>query len=380
MSYFYLTFHDATLYVDKKSLNAEVKKHLEKNQITVKGYEDIYKDLKHVKEKNVLLDPAIVNAALISAFPKKVSFVEDANPTELMKAIKNEVEQENTRLAHIKDGVAVTKFIYWLKQNIGKTEITEVSAAEKLLEFREAQEHFIDVSFDTIAAYGFHGAIVHYEATPETDIPLEPKGLLLLDSGAQYQDGTTDITRTIALGELTDEQRHIYTLVLKGHIQLELCKFPAGASGTQMDILARMDMWREGFNYLHGTGHGVGYLLSIHETSARISWQGLNEAAWKLEHGMVVTNEPGIYVQDSHGIRLENELLVRRDVENEYGQFMYFEVLTYVPFDLDAIVTSLLREDEKSQLNAYHKLVFDTVSPYLNDDERTWLKIYTRAI
>jgi len=381
MSYFYLTFHDATLYVDKKSLNAEVKKHLEKNQITVKGYEDIYKDLKHVKEKNVLLDPAIVNAALISAFPKKVSFVEDANPTELMKAIKNEVEQENTRLAHIKDGVAVTKFIYWLKQNIGKTEITEVSAAEKLLEFREAQEHFIDVSFDTIAAYGPNAAMMHYEATPESYSVLEPKGFLLVDSGGHYLEGTTDITRTIVLGPLTEHEREAYTLTVRSHLRLLDAHFPDGATGQNLDILARGPMWDLGLDYRCGTGHGVGHILNVHEGPNSFRWRMTDRMrVWPLKPGMITTDEPGLYVEDELGVRIESELLCVEDQKTEYGQFYKFENLTFCPIDLDAIDVDKLTYLERKSLNDYHKAVYEKLAPLLTKEEAEWLKHETREV
>ena len=381
MSYFYLTFHDATLYVDKKSLNAEVKKHLEKNQITVKGYEDIYKDLKHVKEKNVLLDPAIVNAALISAFPKKVSFVEDANPTELMKAIKNEVEQENTRLAHIKDGVAVTKFIYWLKQNIGKMEITEVSAAEKLLEFREAQEHFIDVSFDTIAAYGPNAAMMHYEATPESYSVLEPKGFLLVDSGGHYLEGTTDITRTIVLGPLTEHEREAYTLTVRSHLRLLDAHFPDGATGQNLDILARGPMWDLGLDYRCGTGHGVGHILNVHEGPNSFRWRMTDRMrVWPLKPGMITTDEPGLYVEDELGVRIESELLCVEDRKTEYGQFYKFENLTFCPIDLDAIDVDKLTYLERKSLNDYHKAVYEKLAPLLTKEEAEWLKHETREV
>ena len=381
MSYFYLTFDKAVLYVDKKSLNAEVKKHLEKNQITVKGYEDVYKDLKHVKERHVLMNPDIVNTALVAAFPKKVAFVEDVNPTELMKAIKNEVEQENTRQAHIKDCVAVTKFIYWLKHTIGKEEITEVSAAEKLLDFRKAQENFLDVSFDTIAAYGPNAAMMHYEATPEKYSVLEPHGFLLVDSGGHYLEGTTDITRTIVLGPLTEHEREAFTLTVRSHLRLLDAHFPDGATGQNLDILARGPMWDLGLDYRCGTGHGVGHILNVHEGPNSFRWRMTDRMrVWPLKPGMITTDEPGLYVEDELGVRIESELLVVEDQKTEYGQFYKFENLTFCPIDIDAIDVDKLTYLERKSLNDYHKAVYTKISPFLSKAEAEWLKEVTREI
>ena len=291
-----------------------------------------------------------------------------------MKTVKNETEIAGFRSAMLKDGIAMTRFLYWLSGYIGKPEIselTEISIDRKLTGLRAEQPLYRDISFDTIAGYGEHAAIVHYEATPETDIPLQPKGMLLLDSGAQYLDGTTDITRTIALGPLTEEMKRVYTLVLKGHIQIELCKFPSGASGTQIDILARQAMWREGLNYLHGTGHGVGTYLNVHEGPHQFRME------WKpapLVAGMTITDEPGIYLPGRCGARTENTLLIVPYKETEFGKFLQFESLTLCPIDKAPILIDMLLPEEIDWLNDYHQCVFDTLSPYLSNDETDWLR------
>ena len=291
-----------------------------------------------------------------------------------MKTVKNETEIAGFRNAMLKDGIAMVKFLKWLSAYVGKPEISElseISIDQRLTAFRAEQPLYRDISFDTIAGYGPHGAIVHYEATPETDVPLQPKGMLLLDSGAQYLDGTTDITRTIALGPLSDEEKRAYTLVLKGHIQIELCKFPSGASGTQIDILARKDMWREGLNYLHGTGHGVGTYLNVHEGPHQFRME------WKpapLVAGMTITDEPGIYLEGKFGVRIENTLLMIPYKETAFGKFLQFESLTLCPIDKTPIVRSMLLPEEIDWLNAYHQHVFDTLSPHLDDDETVWLR------
>ena len=381
LCYAIITLDCVHLFINEAKLSAEIKREFDNHNILLHPYNDVYAFTKNLSsDEVVLLDPARLNYTLYSSIPDSVKRVEQLNPCILMKAVKNDVEIENIKKAHVKDAVAHTKFMYWLKNTIGKETITELSASDKLYNFRKEQEHFLWPSFDPISAFGSNAAMCHYSSSEETNVELKEGSLYLSDTGGNYMEGSTDITRTYAVGEISASLKHDFTNVLRGNLALSNAKFLYGCTGQNVDILARQYLWNDGLDYKHGTGHGVGYLLSIHETSARISWQGLHEATWKLEYGMVVTNEPGLYVEGSHGIRLENELLVRKGLENEYGQFMYFEVLTYVPFDLDAIDTSLLREDEKSQLNAYHKLVFDTVSPYLNDDERTWLKTYTRAI
>lgn len=381
LCYAIITLDCVHLFINEAKLSAEIKREFDNHNILLHPYNDVYAFTKNLSsDEVVLLDPARLNYTLYSSIPDSVKRVEQLNPCILMKAVKNDVEIENIKKAHVKDAVAHTKFMYWLKNTIGKETITELSASDKLYNLRKEQEGFLWPSFDPISAFGSNAAMCHYSSSEETNVELKEGFLYLSDTGGNYMEGSTDITRTYAVGEISASLKRDFTNVLRGNLALSSAKFLYGCTGQNVDILARQYLWNDNLDYKHGTGHGVGYLLSIHETSARISWQGLNETAWKLEHGMVVTNEPGIYVQDSHGIRLENELLVRRDVENEYGQFMHFEVLTLVPFDLDAIDVSMLRDDEKMQLNNYHKLVFDTVSPYLNSGEREWLKIYTRAI
>ena len=300
--------------------------------------------------------------------------MEEESPVKRMKTVKNEREIAGFRSAMLKDGIAMAKLLYWLSGYSGKSSVsglTELSVSAKVEALRSEQPLYRDISFDTIAAYQAHGAIVHYEPTPETDIPLKPEGFLLLDSGAQYLDGTTDITRTIPLGPLTEEQKHIYTLVLKGHIQIELCKFPSGTSGTQLDVLARQALWREGLNYLHGTGHGVGTYLNVHEGPHQIRME------WKpapLVAGMTVTDEPGIYLAGKFGVRIENTLLVTPYKETEFGKFLQFDSLTLCPIDKAPILTDLLTQEELDWLNAYHQRVFDTLSPHLNQEEADWLR------
>lgn len=369
------------LFINETKLSEEIKCKFAANNILLHPYNDIYEFTQKLSSYEViLLDPSRLNYTLYHSIPDSVKCVEQLNPCILMKAVKNDTEIENIKKAHIKDAVAHTKFMYWLKNTIGKETITELSASDKLYNLRKEQEHFLWPSFDPISAFGSNAAMCHYSSSEETNVEFKEGFLYLSDTGGNYMEGSTDITRTYAVGEISASLKRDFTNVLRGNLALSNVKFLYGCTGQNVDILARQYLWNDNLDYKHGTGHGVGYLLSIHETSARISWQGLHEATWKLEHGMVVTNEPGLYIEGSHGIRLENELLVRKGLENEYGQFMHFEVLTYVPFDLDAIDTSLLREDEKAQLNAYHKLVFNTVSPYLENDEIKWLETYTRAI
>ncbi len=374
--------HDCVhLFINDAKLSDEIKRDFAHNNILLHPYNDIYAFTKNLSsDEVVLLDPDRLNYALYNSIPENVKQVEKLNPCILMKAVKNDVEIENIKKAHIKDAIAQTKFMYWLKNTIGKEIITELDASDKLEHFRSQQENYLWPSFAPISAFGPHGAIVHYSSSLETNIELTEGGLFLMDTGANYMEGSTDITRTFAIGEISNELKSDYTNVLRGNLALAKAKFLHGCTGQNVDILARQYLWNNHVDYKHGTGHGVGYLLSIHEASASISWQKAEATARTLENGMIVTDEPGLYIEGSHGIRLENELLVRKGLNNEYGQFMHFEVLTYVPFDLDAIDASLLRDDEKAQLNKYHKLVFDTVSPYLNNDERKWLELYTRAI
>ena len=369
VSYLLLSSKDVTLYINKVKLSPEVVAYLKAEGVGVAPYEDISKGLKDYFEYNILLDPHEVNYALYKSAVREV--VEEESPVKRMKTVKNEREIAGFRSAMLKDGIAMVKFLKWLSEYSECSEYSEISVSDKLEALRAEQPLFRGISFDTIAGYQAHGAIVHYEATPETDIPLKHEGFLLLDSGAQYLDGTTDITRTIALGPLTEEQKRVYTLVLKGHIQIELCKFPSGASGTQLDVLAREALWREGLNYLHGTGHGVGNYLNVHEGPHQIRME------WKpapLVAGMTVTDEPGIYLAGKFGVRIENTLLVTPYKETEFGQFLQFESLTLCPIDKSPIIADMLLPEELSWLNAYHQRVFDTLSPHLSPSESIWLR------
>lgn len=368
VSYLLISSTTATLYIDKVKLTPEVEAYLKAEGVGVDDYENVTRGLKDYFEYNILLDPDEVNHALYKAV--KCEVVEAESPVKRMKTVKNEQEIAGFRSAMLRDGVAMVKFLRWLKPAVEVGGQTEISIDRKLTALRAEQPLFRGISFDTIAAYDAHGAIVHYEATPETDLPLRPEGLLLLDSGAQYLDGTTDITRTIALGPVTDEQRRIYTLVLKGHIQIELAKFPSGISGTQLDVLAKQAMWRDGLTYLHGTGHGVGTYLCVHEGPHQIRME------WKpapLVSGMTVTDEPGIYLPNRFGVRIENTLLITPYRETEFGQFLQFESLTLCPIDTAPILVNMLTPEELDWLNTYHQTVYDRLSPLLSADERQWL-------
>ena len=377
VSYLLISTTSATLYINKEKLTPEVEAHLESQGVKMAGYDDVRKGIKEYAEYNILLDPNETNYTL-SRLVDVQEVIRHKSPIPAMKAIKNEAEIRGYRSAMLKDGIALVKFLRWLKPAVEAGGQTEISIDKKLTSLRAEQPLFRDISFDTIAGYGAHGAIVHYEATPETDIPLEPHGLLLLDSGAQYQDGTTDITRTIALGPVSDYEKHIYTLVLKGHIQLEICKFPSGASGTQMDILAREAMWREGLNYLHGTGHGVGSYLSVHEGphQFRLEWM----PAPFLEN-MTVTDEPGIYLAGQFGVRIENTLLISHYKDTEFGKFLQFESLTLCPIDTTPVVKEELLPEEVAWLNEYHQHVYDVLAPHLDDEgDKEWLRKATMPI
>ncbi|MBO5594010.1 MAG: aminopeptidase P family protein [Prevotella sp.] len=371
VSYLLISTKDVTLYINKVKLQSEVLAYLKNEGVGVAPYEDVKKGLKDYFEYNILLDPDEVNYTLYKSVTREI--VEEESPVKRMKTVKNETEIAGFRSAMLKDGIAMVKFLKNLELRIGyleKEPLTEIGVDEMLTAFRAEQPLFRGISFDTIAGYQAHGAIVHYEATPETDMPLKPEGLLLLDSGGQYLDGTTDITRTIALGPLTEEQKRVYTLVLKGHIQIELCKFPSGSSGTQIDILARKDMWREGLNYLHGTGHGVGTYLNVHEGPHQFRME------WKpapLVAGMTITDEPGIYLADKFGVRIENTLLITPYKETEFGKFLQFESLTLCPIDKAPIMKDMLLKEEIDWLDAYHQRVFDMLSPHLSEDEKKWL-------
>ena len=381
VSYLLISSKDVTIYINKVKLQPEVLAYLKAEGVGVASYEDVKKGLKDYFEYNILLDPDEVNYTLYKSVTREI--VEEESPVKRMKTVKNETEIAGFRSAMLKDGIAMVKFLKNLEfyaEQSGKAErrienlegepLTEIGVDEMLTAFRAEQPLFRGISFDTIAGYQAHGAIVHYEATPETDATLKPEGLLLLDSGGQYLDGTTDITRTIALGPLTEEQKRVYTLVLKGHIQIELCKFPSGSSGTQIDILARKDMWREGLNYLHGTGHGVGTYLNVHEGPHQFRME------WKpapLVAGMTITDEPGIYLADKFGVRIENTLLITPYKETEFGKFLQFESLTLCPIDKKPIMKEMLLKEEVDWLDAYHQRVFDMLSPHLSEDEKKWL-------
>lgn len=381
LSYAVITMDDMKLYVDETKLTAEMKESLAKDGISIHPYNAVYEDIKGLSAKDgVLVDPSRLNYALYNNIPKEAKVIEQMNPEVLMKAMKNDTELKNIVNAHIKDGTAVTRFMCWLKKNIGKTEITEISAAKKLDSFRREQEGYLWQSFEPICGSGEHGAIVHYAATPETNVPVTTNGLFLTDTGGGYMEGSTDITRTFAFGELTDRMREDFTTVLLCNLHLARAVFPHGISGFNLDAMARTPAWERGMDYNHGTGHGVGYLMNIHEAPAGFRCAVREKERNILEPGMVITNEPGIYIEGSHGIRIENEMIVRKGPKTEYGQFLYFEPITYVPIDLDAVDPDMMKQEDKDQLNVYHEKVYELISPHLNDEEKEWLKEYTRAI
>ncbi len=381
LSYAMITEDEMQLYIDETKLSGEIRTSFAADKITVHPYNDIYKDIKELGNEEVLLiDPSKLNYALYSNIPESVKKVERVNPEVLFKAMKNPVEIENIRKAEIKDSVAHVRFMKWLKENVGKTKITEMSASDKLDEFRKEMGNFIRPSFEPISSFGEHGAIVHYTSSPETDVELKEGTLFLTDTGAGFYEGSTDITRTYALGEIPQLMKDHFTLVAISNLQLADAKFMKGCTGINLDILARKPFWDRGMNFNHGTGHGVGYLLNIHEGPSGVRWQYRPSDSHPFEEGMIVTDEPGIYIEGSHGIRLENELLVCMGEKNEYGQFMYFEPITYIPMDLDAVNPDMMSAEEKKLLNTYHKTVYEKVSPYLNEEEKVWLKEYTKEI
>lgn len=383
LSYMIIEQDKATLFVENSILTDETKAKLSDCHIALLPYDVFYGELKKIPAgKCVLMDTAKANYKVNMCIPETVTVVDETSPITIMKAVKTPEECENMRLAHMKDGVAVTRFMYWLKHNIGKIEITELTAADKIEEFRCQQEGYLGPSFEPIMAYGAHGAIVHYSATEESNVCLEPRSYLLSDTGGQYYQGTTDITRTFALGEMTAEEKKAYTLVLMGHLNLSAAKFLHGVRGMNLDSIAREPLWRHGMDYNHGTGHGVGYLLNVHEGPNSFRWQNPNNVITSavLEEGMITSNEPGVYLTDKFGIRLENLILCKKACENEFGQFMCFENLTMVPFDLDAVDTSYMSDREVELLNQYHAKVYETIAPYLEGDEKEWLKKATREI
>lgn len=377
LSYLLLGRSEIIWYVEEACLCETVKKMLLKEKISVRPYEAVYKDVAKLPESSCLYyDEAAVNSALVACIPDGVKCIKGVNPTFLFKAIKNPVEVENERKAHVKDGVAVTKFIFWLKTRVGKEKITEMSAAQHLIQLRKQQEHYVEESFEPIIAYKEHGAIVHYSATEDTDVELKPESFVLADTGGHYLEGTTDITRTIALGPLTREEKEMYTTVLRGHINLAAAQFLHGCTGQSLDALARTPLWEKGLDYNHGTGHGVGYLLSVHEGPNSFRYRpgkdGRSDCVF--EEGMITSDEPGLYLEGKFGIRLENLLVCLKSMNNGKGNFFEFEPLTLVPFDRDAIVPELLTEKEKKWLNGYHKKVYETLSPHLKKEEAAWLK------
>lgn len=376
VSYLLIESDKVSLFVDDNKLSPEVKLYLQDNQVSLYNYNKVEKCLESYSEYNILLDGDETSYYLWKTV-KCQEIVAAASPIPAMKAVKNEAEIEGYRSAMLKDGVAMVKFLKWLKPAIEAGGQTEISIDEKLTSLRAEQKLFRDISFDTIAGYAQHGAIVHYEATPETDVVLKPEGLILIDSGAQYQDGTTDITRTIALGPVSEEMKHIYTLVLKAHIQLELVKFPDGASGTQLDAVGRECMWREGYNFLHGTGHGVGSYLCVHEGPHQIRMEWMPTP---LRAGMTLTDEPGLYLAGKFGVRIENTVLISDYMSTEFGKFLQIEPLTLCPIDTTPIDVDMLLPEEIDWLNAYHHSVYEKLSPFLDEEEKIWLENATKPI
>ena len=376
VSYLLIESDKVSLFVDDNKLSPEVKQYLQDNQVSLYKYNKVEKCLESYSEYNILLDGDETSYYLWKTV-KCQEIVAAASPIPAMKAVKNEAEIEGYRSAMLKDGVAMVKFLKWLKPAVEAGGQTEISIDEKLTSLRAEQKLFRDISFDTIAGYAQHGAIVHYEATPETDVVLKPEGLILIDSGAQYQDGTTDITRTIALGPVSEEMKHIYTLVLKAHIQLELVKFPDGASGTQLDAVGRECMWREGYNFLHGTGHGVGSYLCVHEGPHQIRMEWMPTP---LRAGMTLTDEPGLYLAGKFGVRIENTVLISDYMSTEFGKFLQIEPLTLCPIDTTPIDVDMLLPEEIDWLNAYHHSVYEKLSPFLDEEEKIWLENATKPI
>ena len=382
LSYLVMMENELRLYANAAAFSEEIRSNLEADGVKIYPYDDVYSYVQSISsDKKVLLSRANVNSRLVSNIPSEVTILDEPNLTLLPKAVKNETEMENERIAHIKDGVAVTKFIHWLKKNVTRTTITELSTAEKLYQFRSEQEHFLGESFDPIIAYGTHAAIVHYSATEATDIPLEARGMVLADTGGHYLEGTTDITRTIVLGPVTAKEKKFFTAVLRGNLNLAAAKFKYGCTGLNLDYLVRGPLWELGEDYNHGTGHGVGYLLNVHEGPNSFRWKNLpGNPAPVLEEGMITSDEPGYYLENEFGIRHENLVLCKKAEKTSFGQFMCFEPLTMVPFDLEGINPEEMTERERKLLNDYHQKVYTTISPYLDEEEKEWLKQATREI
>ena len=366
MAYAIVSQDKVSIYIDDSRLDATSRELFAKNHVTIRPYDAIYTDVQTLTG-TVSVDPYTINSTLYRFIEADI---EEENPIELMKACKNEVEIEQTKHAHLKDAIAMTQFMYWLKTNVGKIPMSEMSAAQKLHDLRASQADFIEDSFATIAAYKEHGAIVHYQSSPETDVPLQPEGLFMVDSGGHYYQGTTDITRTFVLGEITEYERKCFTWALQCHIRLEQATWLYGCTGEQLDMIARQPLWKHSLDFKHGTGHGVGHVLSVHEGPNVIRWQ---QAYTPFEAGMITSDEPGIYIEGQFGIRHENEVLAVNLDKNAYGQFMGFEPLTWVPFDVDGLDVDEMEPAEVAWLNAYHAKVYEKVSPYLNEQQRQWL-------
>lgn len=383
LSFLAITQTECCLFIHSEVLSESVRMQLEQWGITICDYEAIYSYVAQIEaKKTVWMDCDRVNFNICNQLNSEVKVLNQENPTVRMKAIKNPVELENLRNAHVEDGVAFTKFMYWLKTNVGKIPMTEITASDYLAERRKERKGFLDLSFDTIAAYEANGAMMHYCADPESAAVLEPRGFLLVDSGGHYYQGTTDITRTMALGPITEKQREHFTIVLRSNLNLAAAKFLYGCNGHNLDILSRGPLWELGLDYKCGTGHGVGYLLNVHEAPNGFRWKIVPERKDSaiFEEGMVTTDEPGVYLEGEYGIRTENELVCCKAEKNEYGQFMKFETITYAPIDLDAIDPELLTKREKQLLNDYHHMVYEKLSPYLTEEEQKWLQVYTRAV
>ncbi|NBJ93157.1 aminopeptidase P family protein [Parablautia muri] len=385
LSYIVMTMEQVILFAEGEKSGVwteDLKKYLAKNNVTLRPYDSFYAYIPEIHKEKVLLCKERVSCRLLKELSEDVNVVDKANPTSFMKAVKNQVEMENLRKAHLKDAIAVTRFMHWLKTNVGKEPMTEVSAAVYLEDMRKENEHFIEPSFGTICAYGANGAIVHYSAKEDACAEIKQEGFLMVDSGGHYLEGTTDITRTFALGALTKEMKEHFTLVLKAMLNLRATKFLYGCRGINLDIRAREVFWENGLDYKHGTGHGVGYLLNVHEGPNSFRWkaQGEHLSSAVLEEGMVTTDEPGIYIEGSYGIRIENELLCRKGKKNDYGQFMYFEDLTYVPIDLDGVEVSMLEDRDKERLNGYHQGVYEKLAPYFEGEMLNWLRKVTAPV
>ena len=381
LSYAVITIDSVYLFIDKNKIGEDIRAELSKENVQIKGYEEVYEFIKNIDENEVvLIDTSKVNYAIYNNIPSNVQKIEERNPSILFKSIKNEIELKNIRNSHIKDGVAFTKFMYWLKKNVGKIPMDEVSVSDYLQSLREQMEGYRDISFDTIAGYNANAAMMHYKAEPDTAAKLEPQGMLLVDSGGHYDTGTTDITRTFVLGPISDIQKKHFTMVVKSNLNLANVKFLYGCNGISLDVICREPIWKENLDYQCGTGHGVGYLLNVHEGPNSFRWQYRPGFDNPFEAGMITTDEPGIYLQDQYGIRTENELICVKGEKNQYGQFMGFENITYVPIDLDGIDKQYLNAEDVKQLNDYHKMVYEKISPYMTPEENEWLKEYTREI